>query len=140
MPDSLAWVEKSLRTLGQDQLADEFVASMNHAAEQAKPEAAAIYSDAIQAMTLDDGRAILNGPDYAATEYFRNHTETALTERMLPTVTRTTENTGVTSACKRMLASIGGMPGLLAGDATDIDGYITQQTLDVGVPGMHNTY
>lgn len=130
MPDSLSWVEKSLRTLGQDQLADEFVASMNHAAEQAVPEAAAIFSDAIQAMTLDDARAILNGPDDAATDYFRTHTEAALTERMLPIVTRTTESTGVTSAYKRMLSSAGGLTSMLSGDATDIDGYVTQQALD----------
>jgi len=130
MPDSLVWVEKSLRTLGQEQLADEFVASMNHAAEQAVPEAAAIFSNAIQAMTLDDARAILGGPDDAATRYFRNHTETTLTQRMLPIVTRATENTGVTAAYKRMLAGTGGITGLLAGDATDIDGYVTQQALD----------
>jgi hypothetical protein len=81
-------------------------------------------------MTLDDARAILNGPDDAATEYFRTHTETELTERMRPIVTRTTENTGVTSAYKRMLASTGGVTSLLSGDATDIDGYVTQQALD----------
>jgi hypothetical protein len=103
---------------------------MNHAAEQAVPEAAAIFSDAIQQMTLDDASAILNGPDDAATAYFRTHTEAALTERMLPIVTQTTENTGVTSAYKRMLASAGGMTSLLPGDATDIDGYVTQQALD----------
>jgi hypothetical protein len=130
MPDNLVWVEKSLRSLGQDQLADEFVASMNHAAEQAVPEAAAIFTDTIQAMSLDDARAILHGPDDAATQYFRNHTESALTERMLPIVTRTTENTGVTSAYKRMLASAGGMTSLLAGDATDVDAYVTRQALD----------
>jgi len=130
MPDSLAWIEKSLRTLGQDQLADEFVASMNHAAEQAVPEAAAIFSDAIQTMTLDDARAILSGPDDAATEYFRTHTESTLTERMLPIVTRATESTGVTSAYKRMLSSAGGLTSMLSGDATDIDGYVTQQALD----------
>jgi hypothetical protein len=130
MPDSLAWVEKSLRTLGQEQLADDFIASMNHAAEEAVPEAAEIFSAAIKAMTLDDARAILGGPDDAATRYFRNHTETALTQRMLPIVTRATENTGVTAAYKHMLAGTGGITGLLAGDATDIDGYVTQQALD----------
>jgi hypothetical protein len=129
MPDSLGWVEKSSRTQGQGQLADEFVASMNHAAEQAVPEAAAIFSDAIQQMTLDHARAILNSPDDVATEYSRSHTETALTERMLPIVTRTTENTGVTSAYKRMLAGAGEMTSLLSADATDIDGYVTQQAL-----------
>jgi len=130
MPESLVWVEKSLRRLGQEQLADDFVASMNHAAEQAVPEAAAIFSEAIQAMTLDDARAILAGPDDAATQYFREHTETALTERMRPVISRTTENTGVTSAYKHMLSGAGGLSGLLPGEATDIDGYVTRQALD----------
>jgi hypothetical protein len=130
MPDSLAWVDKSLRALGQEQLADEFVASMNHAAEQAVPEAAAIFSDAIQAMTLDDARAILAGPDDAATQYFRTRTEAALTERMLPIVSQTTANTGVTAAYKRMLSGAGGVTGLLPGDATDLDGYVTREALD----------
>ena len=130
MPHSLVWVEKSLRTLGQEKLADDFVASMNHAAEQAVPEAAAIFSEAIQAMTLDDARAILTGPDDAATQYFRAHTETALTRRMRPIISRATDNTGVTSAYKRMLSGAGGLGSLLPGDATDIDGYVTQQALD----------
>lgn len=130
MPDSLSWVETSLRTLGQAQLADEFVASMNHAAEQAVPEAAAIFSDAIQAMTLEDARAILAGPDDAATQYFRAHTEAALTERMRPIISRSTESAGVTSAYKRMLSGTGGLTGLLPAEATDIDGYVTQQALD----------
>jgi len=130
MPDSLAWVEKSLRTLGQEQLADDFIASMNHAAEQAVPEAAAIFSDAIQTMTLEDARAILSGPDDAATQYFRTHTETTLAERMRPIISRATENTGVTSAYKRMLSSAGGMGSMLPGNLTDIDGYVTQQALD----------
>jgi len=74
MPKSLAWVEKSLRALHQDELADEFVASMNHAAEQAVPEAAAVFRDAVETMTVQDARNILSGPDDAATQYFRTHT------------------------------------------------------------------
>ncbi len=130
MPDSLAWVEKGLRTMGQEQLADDFVASMNHAAEQAVPEAAAIFTDAIQAMTLEDARAILAGPDDAATQYFRTHTGTTLGERMRPIISRTTESAGVTSAYKRMLSSVAGLGSLLPGNVTDIDGYVTQQALD----------
>jgi hypothetical protein len=130
MPDSLAWVEKSLRTLHQDQLADDFVASMNHAAEQAVPEAAAIFAAAIQAMTVEDASAILSGPDDAATRYFRTHTQAALTDKMRPIVTRATETAGVTASYKRMLSSAGGLTSLLSSDATDLDGYVTQKTLD----------
>jgi len=130
MPESLSWVEKSLRMVGQDQLADEFVASMNHAAEQAVPEAAAIFGDAIQQMSLDDARAILTGPDDAATQYFQTHTEEALTARMRPIVSEATANAGVTSAYKNMLSSAGGLTGLLSTDATDLDGYVTGKALD----------
>ena len=84
MPESLSWVESSLRTLGQDELADEFVTTMNEAAEQAVPEAADIFGEAIQNMSVEDAQAILTGPDDAATEYFRTHTETALTDKMRP--------------------------------------------------------
>ena len=130
MPESLSWVEKSLRMAGQDQLADEFVASMNHAAEQAVPEAAAIFGDAIQQMSLADANAILAGPDDAATQYFQTHTEAALTARMQPIVSEATSNAGVTAAYKNMLASAGGLTSLLPADATDLDSYVTDKALD----------
>jgi hypothetical protein len=47
MPDKLRSVEKTLRVLKQDKLADDFVTTMNHAAEQAVPEAAGVFGDAI---------------------------------------------------------------------------------------------
>jgi hypothetical protein len=130
MPESLSWVEKSLRMVGQDQLADEFVASMNHAAEQAVPEAAAIFGEAIQQMSLADANAILTGPDDAATQYFQTHTETALTARMQPIVSEATANAGVTAAYKSMLAGAGGLTSLLPADATDLDSYVTDKALD----------
>lgn len=130
MPQSLSWAEKSLRMVGQDQLADEFVASMNHAAEQAVPEAADIFGEAIQQMSLADANAILTGPDDAATQYFQTHTEDALTARMLPIVSEATANSGVTAAYKNMLSSTGGMTSLLSTDATDLDSYVTTKALD----------
>jgi len=130
MPKSLAWVEKSLRMLHQDKLADEFVASMNHAAERAVPEAASIFSDAIGQMSLEDARGILSGPDDAATEYFRRTTSTALTARMRPIIEQATASTGVTASYKKMMSKAGGLTGLLSPDATDLDGYVTEQTLD----------
>jgi hypothetical protein len=81
-------------------------------------------------MTLEDARAILAGPDDAATQYFRTHTEATLTKRMRPVISRTTENAGVTSAYKRMLSSAGGLGSMLPGNMTDIDGYVTRQALD----------
>jgi hypothetical protein len=130
MPDSLAWLEKTLRTLRQDRLADEFVDSMNHAAERAVPEAAAIFTEAIRDMTLEDARAILSGPDDAATQYFRATTGAALSEKMRPIVAEATSSAGVTASYKQMVAKAGGLGGLLSRESTDIDGYVTGKTLD----------
>jgi len=130
MPDSLSRVEKTLRTLHQDELANEFIDTMNHAAEQAVPAASAIFGQAIQNMSVEDAKGILAGPDDAATQYFRTNTEAALTEKMRPIVEEATARTGVTSAYKNMTARAGGMTSLLSGDATDLDGYVTDKTLD----------
>jgi hypothetical protein len=80
MPDSLSWVEKSLRTLHQDELADEFIDTMNHAAERAVPEAAIIFGETIRHMSVEDAQEILTGADDAATQYFRTNTEAIRTE------------------------------------------------------------
>ena len=130
MPDSLSWVESSLRTVGQDEMADEFIDTMNTAAEQAVPEAADIFAGAIKEMSVQDAQGILTGADNAATEYFRSNTEAELTQRMRPIVETATASTGVTSAYKDMLGAAGGFAGMMPATATDIDGYITSKTLD----------
>lgn len=48
---------------------DEFILSMNRAAEAAAPLAARYFGDAIRAMTLQDVRGILTGGDTAATDF-----------------------------------------------------------------------
>jgi hypothetical protein len=129
MPEKLAWVDGALRKLGQGQLADEFVQSMNHAAEQAVPEVASVFGDAIRDMTLDDARGIVGGPDDAATEYFRTHSSAALAERMQPIIEQATSKTGVTSHYKAMMGKAGRFSGLL-GESVDLDRYVTQKAMD----------
>ncbi len=130
MPEQLKTVEKAARALGQDRLADEFVATMNHAAERAVPEAAAIFSDALAQMTLEDARGILKGPDDAATQYFRKTGSARLAERFRPIVEAATEKAGVTAAYKRLSRQAGPVASLLGADAGDLDAYVTQKALD----------
>ncbi len=68
MPEKLQKVESALRLAGQGQLADDFVGSMNHAAEQAVPVAASVFGDAIKQMSIADAKAILTGTNDAATQ------------------------------------------------------------------------
>ena len=116
--------------LAQDKLADEFVTTMNRAAEKAVPEAAAVLGDSIKQMTMADAKAILTGSTNAATQYFRRTSETNLFERFHPIVMKATEQTGVTSAYKQMMDKASFAGSFLGSDAGDIDSYITHKALD----------
>lgn len=130
MPEQLAWTEKTLRSIGQDRIADEFIASMNHAAERAVPEVTAVFGQAIQAMTLEDARGILQGPDDAATSYFREHSSAELAQRMQPIISEATSAVGVTSYYKTMMHKAGNLTSMLGPQALDLDTYVTQKAMD----------
>jgi uncharacterized protein YaaQ len=143
MPASLQKVEQTLRTLKQDALADAFVTTMNRAAEQAVPVAATVFGDAIRQMTVADAKAILTGPQDAATQYFRRTSTNALHAQFLPIVKQATDAAGVTAAYKAMLAKAGPTAGLVQGfgaafgknlglDAAtlDVDAYVTGKAME----------
>ena len=58
LPKSLQKVEKLARFAGQGKAVDEFVLSMNRAAEKAVPVAIDVFVDAIKKMTFNDARQI----------------------------------------------------------------------------------
>ena len=137
MPEKLQTLEKTLRALKQDKLVDDFVATMNHAAEQAVPQAAGVFGDAIKNLSLGDAKSILVGTNNAATQYFRKTTETNLYEKFLPIVKQATAKTGVTSAYKRVMEQAGGSSlfgglgrSLLGAESMDVDAYVTNKALD----------
>lgn len=130
LPDELAKVEKLLRKLGQDKYADQFVATMNQAAEKAVPEAASLFADSISQMSLADAKSILKGPDDAATQYFRKTSEAKLKERFLPIVKNATDQAGVTAAYKKLMTKAGPAAQFLGAGATDLDGYVEGKAVD----------
>lgn len=129
LPPSLEQVANLLRQFHQQAMADEFVATMNHAAEQAVPQAAEVFAGAIRQMTLRDAQQILQGPDDSATEYFRRTSGAELFARLRPIIARATNKVGVTLAYKDMMARAGPMAQMFVGN-TNLDDYITQKALD----------
>jgi hypothetical protein len=141
MPEKLQKVENTLRAMKQDKLADDFVTTMNHAAEQAVPEAGSVFADALKQLTIEDAKSILSGPNDAATHYFQKATQTNLYVKFYPIVQKATEKTGVTAAYKNLMekANVGQSLGsfgsaisdsLLGKDSMDIDAYVTNKALD----------
>jgi hypothetical protein len=139
MPEKLQKVESALRSAGQSQLGDDFVGSMNHAAEQAVPVAASVFSDAIKQMSITDAKSILAGPDDAATRFFRRTTQTNLQAKFYPIVQKATDQVGVTAHYKEMmgefsvvdtLSSLLGSKSATKLSAGDIDAYVTDKAMD----------
>ena len=130
MPENLQIVARGLRAAGQNRLADDFVVTLNRAAEKAVPEAASVFADALSQMTIADAQSILSGPNDAATQYFRRTSEARLTEKFLPIVRTATAKVGVTSAYKNLVAKAGPVTQFLGGNAGDLDAYVTRKALD----------
>jgi hypothetical protein len=139
LPEKLQKVESALRVAGQGKLVDEFVSSMNHAAEQAVPVAASVFGDSIKQMGIADAKAILSGTNDAATQYFRRTTQTNLQARFYPIVQKATDSVGVTSQYKAMMSKFSAadtVSSLFGGKSNtklstgDIDAYVTDKALD----------
>ena len=131
LPKSLQKIEKVVRVAGQGKAVDEFVASMNHAAEKAVPVAVDVFVEAIKKMSFDDARQILfSGKDDSATQFFRKSGEENLRTKFRPIVEEFTAKTGVTQKYKAMIGKAGFAAQFLGKDATDLDGYVTQKALD----------
>ena len=129
IPENLRRIEQTLRRLGLNKYADDFVLSMNRAAERAAPEAAAVFLSAIRNMSVQDAAGIVRGPDNAATEYFRRHTERDLFQKFRPIVSRSTERVGVTRQYKQLVQRLG--PAVPTDVRKfDLDSYVTQEALD----------
>ena len=130
MPEKLQTVETALRKLKQDKIADEFVLSMNRAAEKAVPKAMSIFSNAIKTMSIDDAYGILQGPDNAATEYLKKTSGSQLQQQFLPIVKQATNNVGVTENYKALIDNLGMMSKLIDVESLDLDKYVTDKAVN----------
>lgn len=129
MPEKLRSLEKGLRAVGYGPQVDEFVLSMNRAAEQAAPLAKEIFFDAINEMTFDDARKILSGGDTAATDYFKTKTTNKLTVAFSPVVDQTMNEVGVTRQYNELVGRFQSIP-FVKSETLDINHYVVTKALD----------
>lgn len=130
LPSALQRSESALRLMGQGPLVDEFVTSVNRAAEQAVPMAAPLLGEAIRTLSIADAQAILTGGDDAATRYFQQKMTPQLSSALLPLVREATASAGVTSEYKALIGEAGPLVSALTGTQMDVDEYVTARTLD----------
>jgi hypothetical protein len=86
LSETLQKIESPLKAVGASGMLDDLQLKMNRAAEQAAPKALNIFTDAASKMSISDARGILNGPQDAATQYFKKTTSDSLTKSFHPIV------------------------------------------------------
>lgn len=129
LPSSLKKIEKGMKFMGMGKQSDELILKMNRAAEAAVPEAKTLLVDSIKQMSLADAKAILTGPQDAATQYFKKTTSTQMGEKFLPIVTKATENVKLADSYNKY-AEMGRKFGMVKKEDANINQYVTKKALD----------
>ena len=129
LPGSLKNVQSLLAPIGLSRLTGDLETRLNRGAEAAAPEAKAVLWEAISEMTLDDVQRIYDGPDDAATQYFKDKMNQPLTRRMAPIVDRNLAEVGAIRSYDQMMGSYKSIP-LVPDVKADLTSYVVEKALD----------
>jgi hypothetical protein len=129
VPERLDDAENLLRKVGMGDRVDEFILTMNRAAEQAAPQAVDIFAGAIRDMTVVDAYGIVKGDETAATLYFQEKTTDNLYGLFRPVVTDSMAKVGVVQSYKGMMEKYNSLPFVKKIDI-DIEDYVTSEALN----------
>jgi len=129
LPESLEKARGIASKVGLAGSFDDLETKLNRAAEQATPKAKALFLGAIKSMSVDDARGILQGPDDAATTYFRGKTGTDLQNEMRPIVDNALGEVGAVASFNSLAGRYNAIPGTPDLDA-DLSGYVVDKGMD----------
>ncbi|MDB2408827.1 DUF4197 domain-containing protein [Crocinitomicaceae bacterium] len=130
-PDAEKVKQKAL-DLGLDGQVEKFETTLNRAAEEASKEALSIFINAIKNMTVQDGFAILNGGNGAATEFLKKQTKEQLKEAFLPKVKVAISNVKLTDYWNPLITKYNTAMTLTGGQKLnpDLDQFVTDKAIE----------
>lgn len=129
LPEELRKVDKTLRDIGLDNLADEGLRVLNRAAEDAVSEATPIFINAVKEISFNDAKAILLGDDKAATSYLTNVTQKQLYNKFNPVIKSSFEKVGADKIWSSLINKYNSIP-LTNNVNPDLTDYVTSQALE----------
>jgi hypothetical protein len=128
LPKELDPLAKTLRAVGLGSQVDALEVSMNVAAEAAAARALPVFTSAITSMSIGDAFTILNGPDDAATRYFRDRTSDELRRQFEPIVATAMQEVGLWAIYQELIARYERIPFVNL-PSLDLVEYVTDGTL-----------
>ena len=110
LPESMQRVKSALSAVGMGGMMDNLELKLNRAAEAATPKAKRLFGNAIKTMSIADARKILDGPNDAATEYFKSKMSKLLSKEMRPIIEKAMAQTGTVQAYDSVMGKYKALP------------------------------
>lgn len=129
LPEEIQSIANILGRFGFQKEIDNFILSMNRAAEKAAPMATSFFVDAIKSMTIEDAIGILNGGDTSATDFFKKKTSDKLYNAFKPVISDSMQKVGTVNSYKSLTKGIESVP-FIEQKSLDLDHYVTTKALD----------
>ncbi len=131
-PPEAIKVKNTLEQAGIKKPIDDFIISLNRAAEDAAQRAYPIFSSAITSMTISDAMGILKGADNAATTYLKEKTTNQLKAEFKPIVKQSIDKVRVTSYWNPIATNYNRLTLLTGGEQVnpDLENYITDKAIE----------
>ncbi|TCV20810.1 uncharacterized protein DUF4197 [Sphingobacterium alimentarium] len=130
MPEEARRVEQTLRSAGMGKLVDNFILSLNRAAESAVKEAAPVFVNSLSQMTVTDAFNILLGTQQdAATQFFKRTTSATLTDKFSPIVATALGKHNVNTYWTQLTTAYNSLPLSSNKVQTDLNAYVTQKAI-----------
>jgi hypothetical protein len=127
-PPEAREVQTRANQLGMQKQVNDFVRSLNRAAEEASKEAAPIFVNAITSMTVSDGVGILRGNDDAATRFLQSRTTPELQTRFRPIIKRAIDKAQVTRHWNPIITRYNRLP-MVRQMNPNLEDYVLDRTL-----------
>ncbi len=131
LPPELQKVQSVLQRFGLSGMADDLELRLNRAAEAAAPKTKELIWKAITEMTLDDAKRIYDGPDDAATQYFRKVSSADLADTVRPVVDQSLEEVGAVSAYDGLMGEYKSLPFV-----PDVKANLSDHAVDMALEGL----
>jgi hypothetical protein len=128
-PPEAEKVKNTVESLGMKKQVDDFVMTMNRAAEEASKEAAPVFLEAIKSMSISDGFTILKGADNAATKYLQDKTTSDLTVKFTPIIKKAIDKVEVTKYWNPIISTYNKVPGVEKQNP-NLEQYITLRAME----------
>ena len=129
MPPEAQKIENTIRSLGLNQLADDFIVSLNRAAEDACTTASPIFLKAIKEMTITDGIEILRGADTAATYYLKSKTQNDLLASFSPIIKNSLDKVEATKYWEKIITTYNKIPLVNKKINPNLTAYVTEKAM-----------